>query len=77
MSAQVIPIQAFSKREIRAARTSGEAEALSKGMWLGEKLAPCTNAERRTALENWFAADKLTEAEVTAAYAYYGWERGA
>lgn len=72
---KVIRIDAFSRSEIRASRADSEAEALSKGMWLGEKLSACSNAERRTALENWCATGKLKEADVTAAYAYYGWER--
>lgn len=77
MPAQILSISSMSRPAIHEWERESEFKGFTKALKALSAIKPCSVRESITALENWVASGLMSEAEVSAVFAFHGWERGS
>jgi hypothetical protein len=75
MRAQVIALDSVSRTDMQAVAIDRDLRAFGKALAAVKYLNTLSMRDTITAVENWLAADLLTEGECNALFQYFGWER--
>ena len=73
--AQLIRIDTVSRSAARQSHEEDGVRAFAKALALVHRLKDCCTQERKSALENWLACERITRGEYDELYEFYGWER--
>jgi hypothetical protein len=75
--AEVIPMQSVSRTSLESSQAETSLIGFCKALALVKTMLPCSLQETRVSLENWLAAEMITQREFSAVAEFYGWEASA
>lgn len=73
--AQLIRIDAVSRAAAQQSHEEDGLKSFAKALALVDRLKDSSTSERKNALENWLACERITHGEHAELCAFYGWER--